>query len=42
MTCNCDDLIVIDRKAVYNGERVEFQIMQQCVKCGKVWCWRNV
>jgi len=41
MICNCDDLIEIDREAVYNGQFTEFKITQQCVTCLKIWIWGN-
>ena len=41
MNCKCDTLIIIDRKAFFNGEFTEFELKQLCIECGKIWIWGN-
>ena len=42
--CMCNNLRILNRRTLWNPTEchVEFEVMQECMTCGKIWIWSNL
>ena len=44
MVCVCNNLRIMNRRTLWNpmSGRTEFEVIQECLTCGKIWVWSNL
>ena len=42
--CTCNNLMILNTRRLWNpmAGKVEFEVMQECTQCGRVWIWSNL